>query len=279
MPELPEIETLARSLEPIVGGPRITSVRAHRADVIRTRSGSDPTTRELLAGGKVGGLVRLGKQLAIIGETGSVICVHLGMSGQLLHISIADQTKRTHVHVEWRLSDGSKLLFRDPRRFGGLWCFPSLASLHEERWSELGPDALTIRTAQLRGALAGSSRAIKAALLDQRAVAGVGNIYADEALHRAGIHPHRPCTTLREDEWKALASAVRSVLRQAVFRGGSTLRDYVDSGGRAGGFQAEHRVYGRGGEPCKACKGLIVRTVLAQRSTCHCPSCQPERVQ
>lgn len=279
MPELPEIETLARSLSPIVDGPRITSVRAHRADVVRTRSGSDPTPRELLVGGKVGGLVRLGKQLAIIGETGSVICVHLGMSGQLLHIPAADRAEHTHVHVEWRLADGSRLLFRDPRRFGGLWCFPSLASLHEERWSELGPDALTIRTAQLRGALAGSSRAIKAALLDQRAVAGVGNIYADEALHRAGIHPHRPCTTLREDEWKALASAVRSVLRQAVFRGGSTLRDYVDSGGRAGGFQAEHRVYGRGGEPCKACKGLIVRTVLAQRSTCHCPSCQPERVQ
>jgi formamidopyrimidine-DNA glycosylase len=199
------------------------------------------------------------------------------MSGQLLHMKHGDPPPANHVHVSWQLSDGTSLHFRDPRRFGGIWCFPDIGSLRETRWSSLGPDALTLTTAELRGALGTSARTIKAALLDQRAVAGIGNIYADESLHRARINPHRACSTLTPGEWRTLAGSIRAILARAVERGGSTLRDYVNADSTPGGFQAEHRVYGRGGKPCTACRTELVRSIIAQRSTCHCPICQPDQ--
>lgn len=180
-----------------------------------------------------------------------------------------------HVHVEWAFDDGSRLIFRDPRRFGGLWCFASLEELRATRWHALGPDALTITAKQLRGALSSSARVVKAALLDQHALAGVGNIYADEALHRAGLHPLRVCASITDEGWRALGVAIRAVLREAVVSGGSTLRDYRTATGEAGGFQARHRVYGRAGEACRRCRGVIERLTVAQRSTHMCPVCQP----
>jgi formamidopyrimidine-DNA glycosylase len=276
MPELPEIETLRRGLSPVLSGWRVTRATLRRPDFARTRDGRRPTKDQLLAGDRVVELHRLGKQLAIEGESGSVLCVHLGMSGQLFHLPAGLRpVQRDHVHVEWVLEDGSRLLFRDPRRFGGLWCFPSLDELRETRWDALGPDALTVTAKQLREALNGSARAIKAALLDQHALAGVGNIYADEALHRAGLHPLRACRSVTDDQWRALGRAIRAVLRQAVGSGGSTLRDYRTATGESGGFQSRHRVYGRTGQACPRCRGVIERLVVAQRSTHMCPVCQP----
>ena len=276
MPELPEIETLRRGLSPVLTGRRVTRVILRRSDFARAGAGKRPTRRELLAGDRVVEIHRLGKQLAIEGGTGCALCVHLGMSGQLFHLPTGvEPEKADHVHVEWSFDDGSRLLFRDPRRFGGLWCFGSLDELRASRWDALGPDALSVTARQLRGGLSRSSRAVKAALLDQHALAGVGNIYADEALHRAGLHPLRVCRSIANEEWRALGRAIRAVLREAVGSGGSTLRDYRTATGESGGFQSRHRVYGRAGEACRGCHGVIERLIVAQRSTHMCPICQP----
>jgi formamidopyrimidine-DNA glycosylase len=164
--------------------------------------------------------------------------------------------------------------FRDPRRFGGLSAWPSFESVVRAWDDTLGPDALDIDAGRLRAALAGR-RSVKAALLDQRAIAGVGNIYADESLHRAGIDPRMRCTRLREHDVKALASAIQSVLGDAVRRGGSTLRDHRAADGSPGDAQQDHQVYGRAGLPCLRC-GTPIRTCrLAGRTTAWCPRCQP----
>lgn len=278
MPELPEIESLRRSLEPRLLHRVIRRAELRRPDFAQLDTGAAPKPRNLLAGDRVVSLHRLGKQLAILGASGRVMCVHLGMSGQLLHTQPGQVAPADHVHVRWTLDDGARLHFRDPRRFGGLWLGRDLDSLRTHRWNALGPDALTITPKQLEAALGGSSRSLKAALLDQRALAGVGNIYADEALFRAALHPLTPCRAVTRDEWAALARSTRAVLRDAIRRGGSTLRDYRDANGDAGGFQTRHRVYGREGLACVACETPIVRILVAQRSTCWCPSCQPEPV-
>lgn len=184
----------------------------------------------------------------------------------------------THTHALWTLrskTGGTTLLFRDPRRFGGLRALPSPAAL-DSHWQELGPDALAITGDELKARLRGS-RALKPTLLDQRVIAGVGNIYADEALFLAGIHPTRRVSSLRPSEIVRLADSIRSVLKASIQAGGTTLRDYADAGGRPGGFQASHRVYARGGLPCALC-GTPLRTILlAQRSTTFCNTCQPVR--
>ena len=280
MPELPEIETLRQGLEPVLLGRRASRATLHRADYARSLERRRVSRRDLLAGDRVVELHRLGKQLAIEGESGSVLCVHLGMSGQLFHLPKGGRPVQTdHIHVEWTIEGGSRLIFRDPRRFGGLWCFPSMDDLVATRWGALGPDALTVTAPQLRKALSRSSRAIKPALLDQNALAGVGNIYADEALHRARLHPLRRCDALDREAWGRLGRAIRGVLREAVTSGGSTLRDYRDATGAPGDFQWRHRVYGRTGEGCRRCGESIQRLMVAQRSTHMCPVCQPPETE
>lgn len=275
MPELPEIENLKRTLEPVLIGRNVEKTVLRRSDFAQTHTGRDVRPLDLLRGDRVGRLERLGKQLAIVGESGRAMCVHLGMSGQLFRVERGAEPERgDHVHVEWLLEDGSRLLFRDPRRFGGLWLFSDLDRLRTSRWAGLGPDALTVRAKALEKSLGGSTRVIKSALLDQRALAGVGNIYADEALFGAGVHPLSRCASLSSEQWKAIASAIRSTLRAAIRSGGSTLRDYRDGEGRAGSFQSLHRVYGRSGTACDVCAEEVVRETVGQRTTCWCPVCQ-----
>lgn len=274
MPELPEVESVRRALTPVVGVP-ITGVRVARRDVVRDdlarrRGRLDPAA--LLAHDRIASTARRGKQLALIGASGRVVLIHLGMSGQILVLDHAAPTG-AHAHVHWTLADTRRVVFRDPRRFGGVWLLPDRAAL-EQRWSELGPDGLTITADQLAAALARSQRPVKAALLDQAAVAGVGNIYADESLFTASIAPTRPCGTLTPGDWDRLARSVRAVLAAAVEARGSTLRDYRLPDGSAGGAGLAHRVYGKSGHPCPICGGPIARLVLAQRSTCWCPTCQ-----
>lgn len=227
---------------------------------------------QMLAEAQIRHIDRRGKLLAIIANDGRALGVHLGMTGQLLWSPAGGRLPKDHVHATWRLDDGSRLIFRDPRRFGGLWLAASRNELPP--WQGLGPDALSLRPADYPSLLARTRRPIKAALLDQSLLAGVGNIYADEALHEAGIHPRTIACELDSHRATALGRAVARLLAQAVEAGGSTLRDYRGAEGQPGAFQLQHRVYGRGGQPCLGCGQTLESGVLGQRTTVWCGACQ-----
>lgn len=271
MPELPEVETLRRSLIPRLVGRTINTATLHRRDVLTLPQRGRVLPEHLLVGGTITEIRRRGKQMAIIAGDQRVLLVHLGMTGQVRHARTPEREK--HTHATWTLDDGSHLYFRDPRRFGGLWFLRTTVAL-EERWSELGPDALTVVGEAISVTAANSRRAIKAVLLDQAVLAGVGNIYADEALFESGVSPRRLATRIRPEEFDRLAVAIRGVLERAIKAKGSTLRDYRDAAGQAGEAQAGHRVYGRAGMPCLACGTVLSRLTLAQRTTVMCRRCQ-----
>ncbi len=285
MPELPEVESVRRGLEAAIVGLTVTRVRLLRPDVVSGRR----TPGALLLGATIERLERHGKQLAVVarrGDEAPTLCIHLGMTGQLLleeELSGHRAARRDHVHARWSLAragDGrgaaTTLMFRDPRRFGGVWTFDSEESLRRQRWRRLGPDALLAsdpddpRLVRLWR----SARAIKAALLDQSLIAGVGNIYADEALFRAGVRPRRRASTLTGEERARMLLALGEVLSEAILAGGSTLRDYRRPGGDPGSFQVRHRVYGRSGEPCVSCRMPLVAAIVGQRTTVWCKRCQ-----
>ncbi|HYE02995.1 MAG TPA: bifunctional DNA-formamidopyrimidine glycosylase/DNA-(apurinic or apyrimidinic site) lyase [Phycisphaerales bacterium] len=291
MPELPEVECVRRSLEPLLAGARVLRAELLRPDIVT----GPARARDLLQGTEAVALRRHGKQLAILGRPGRrggpaprdrearVLLVHLGMTGQLMLLPAGASPERPgHVHARWRVRrpDGTEhlLVFRDPRRFGGLWTFRSVAEL-EVRWSGLGPDALELSARDLSTALAGTTRAVKAALLDQRVAAGIGNIYADESLHLAGIHPAARSDRLRAGQVRALARAIPAVLRRSIRAGGTTRRDYTDGLGRAGRAGRRLAVYGRAGAPCLSCGTCLRESTVAQRTTVHCPLCQPLRAR
>jgi formamidopyrimidine-DNA glycosylase len=286
VPELPEVETLRRSLEPVLVGQTVDSVRVLRRDVVvapgdppggasRQRAPFTPaplTPELLLDRAAIERLERRGKQLALVAADGRSVIVHLGMTGALLHTHEPRPRRHPpHTHIVWRLAGGSALRFVDPRRFGLVRAAPDG---HANLWRSLGPDALSLRATELRTRAARTRRAVKAALLDQSFVAGVGNIYADEALFAAGIHPARPADTLVREETNRLACAIRRVLRDAIARGGSTIRDYRDASGAPGSYQSRHQVYGRAGDPCRRCRTPLTGTRLAQRATVFCSVCQ-----
>jgi len=299
LPELPEIEVLRQSLAPLLVGARLEVVRVGRHDMRsrgrgrllaappggeRRAGGSRAPGRpwmdraSLLHGALVKALHRHGKQLAIEAADGRVLVVQLGMSGQvLLEGEGLPAVPRTHRHVEWRVQPrrgaAVGLVFRDPRRFGGVHAAPSLRDLRADAWRDLGPDALRIQARTLATALA-SARPIKAALLDQECLAGVGNIYADEALFHARIAPRTLARSLKGADIARLAAGIRLVLAKGVRLGGSTLRDHRSAMGALGEAQRWHRVYGRGGLPCLRCGAPLRSTRLAGRATVHCPGCQ-----
>jgi formamidopyrimidine-DNA glycosylase len=186
---------------------------------------------------------------------------------------------RNHRHVVWTLDSGRRLVFRDPRRFGGIWTFDSQPALLAARWASLGPDALAITPRRLREALGATARPIKAALLDQSLIAGLGNIYVDELLFRCRIHPLTPADRLAADHCAAdgprrLVAAMRRLLHSAIARGGSSVRDYVNANGSRGRFQQRHHVYGRAGLPCRRCAAPLISRPVAGRTTVFCPICQ-----
>ncbi len=264
MPELPEVETVRKSLEPGLVGRTVLRAVVRRRDIITPRGTDRP-----LAGRTIRALIRHGKQLAIVDRSGCALVVRFGMTGGL---TLSPSPRHpAHTHAAWLLDSGIRLRFIDARRFGGLVYAPEGPG---PLWARLGPDALNIRADVLRRRLSGSRRAIKAALLDQHTLAGVGNIYADEALHAAGIHPVRPAGDLTPAEVRSLAGAIREILRAAVDAGGSTIRDYRDGTGQAGSFQMKHTVYGRGGRPCTRCGCGLEQGLVAQRTTVWCPVCQ-----
>jgi len=280
MPELPEVENVCIGLNRSVVGQTVARVSVRRADVVRGLC----RPRNLLRGQAIQRIDRLGKQFALVGKrsvggeaSGSpaCVCIHLGMTGSLRFYPSGQRLKPdNHTHIVWQLEGGGKMAFRDPRRFGGLWTFDSVASLEASRWSKLGEDALTITPGKLHAGLTTTRRAIKAALLDQAVVAGLGNIYVDELLFGCGISPLRPGSEVSRPDSRLLVRRMRALLAKAIRLGGSTLRDYVNATGQSGGFQGQHQVYGRSGETCNICGKALVSTTIAGRTTVYCPGCQ-----
>jgi len=285
MPELPEVERVRQALAATLPGRTIAAVRLARADVVRGPADG----ASLLSGRRVKRVVRRGKQLALVGEAGDgrepVVCVHLGMTGSLVcepgrlgpGPAATPAVAPLHTHVVWHFTEGGTLRFTDVRRFGGLWVFPDWRALEQQRWHRLGGDALTIQPRALHRRLQRTRRAIKTALLDQQVIAGLGNIYADELLFAARLAPTRPADTLSLPRLQRMVRQMRRLLGQAIDAGGSTFRDYVDAAGQPGGFQNAHRVYGRAGRPCRRCATPLAASLVAGRTTVHCPRCQPER--
>ena len=270
MPELPEVETTRRGLAPLVVGRRI------RAAIVRNRAMRQPVPRRLpqvLAGTTVRALTRRGKYLLFDCGAGTLI-LHLGMSGRLWVVRDG-APPATHDHFDLVLDDGTVLRLRDPRRFG-LVLWQAGDPLAHPLLANIGPEPLSagFDGATLHAATRNRSSAIKNVLMDSHVVAGVGNIYANEALFRAGIDPRTTAARLSRERCERLVEKIRETLEHALVAGGSSLRDYVGSDGMAGNFQSQFRVYGRAGEPCPRCGKSIREIRQGQRSTFYCPKCQ-----
>ena len=277
MPELPEVETYVRELEP-----ELCDQQIRRANVYWERIIAEPSAQEFaraIVGQRFAHFGRRGKFMLIGLAGANTLIVHLRMTGKLQIVPGALQADK-HTHVVFDLEDGRSLHYRDPRKFGRMWLVPD----PEPVLRRLGPEPLSVNfTPQVLGAkLVGRTASIKALLLDQSIVAGVGNIYADEALYHARIHPALRGGTLEDEEVELLHGAVQMVLQRGIeYRGsslgGSSLQNYMRPGGAPGGFQEEHRVFRRTGLPCYRCNTPIERITLSQRSTHFCPTCQPIR--
>jgi formamidopyrimidine-DNA glycosylase len=261
MPELPEVETVVRTLRPGLVGRKILNAEFGQLRVLR---GLPSDTAEALRSQKVLAIERYGKFIAIRLERGCLI-VHLGMTGKLL--LDAEPTKWTH--AVFTLDKGT-LSYDDPRQFGRIEYGPDLPA----RVAALGPEPLEVTVEDFASRLKARKSPIKAVLLNQAVVRGVGNIYADEALFRAGIRPKRMAARLKAAEVRKLWDAMREVLTEAIESRGSSVSNYVDAEGNKGSFQNSHRVYQRTGEPCVVCARPIARIVVGQRSTHYCPNCQ-----
>jgi formamidopyrimidine-DNA glycosylase len=295
MPELPEVETVRRGLEAAMHGERITRVEVRRPD-LRWPLPRDFAQR--LRGKQVMGIGRRAKYILVDLSSGDVLLMHLGMSGSF-HVFLGqpkDKDKHLgryyherskhlpHDHVVFHLASGATVTFNDPRRFGSMKLVPRGELDHEPLLRGLGPEPLgnAFDAAMLASACRGKKTSLKAALLDQCVVAGLGNIYVCEALHRAHLSPKRRASTLAERNGAPnhratrLVDGIRTVLAQAIKDGGSSLRDHRLTDGELGMFQHHFRVYDRAGERCRTegCKGSIKRIVQNGRSTFYCPVCQ-----
>lgn len=301
MPELPEVETVVRGLRPHLPGRRIVRVELGKTDFM-----DDPAALEReLPGRRIADVTRAGKYIRValeahrrpaLSETkghpggdrhpqakpeqtparrrpydAPQLIIHLGMTGRL-GVHRAGEPLPKHTHFIATLDDARELRFTDPRRFGQI--FLTNDGDAAEWLAPLGPEPLEVTAAEFRARLAGRDARIKSLLLDQRFLRGVGNIYADEALWRARIHPLRRAGSLTRAAAAKLRSAVQRVLRKAIARGGSSISDFLNAEGRPGSYQREHCVYGREGEPCLRCRARIQRIVVAGRSSHFCPRCQ-----
>jgi formamidopyrimidine-DNA glycosylase len=277
VPELPEVETVRRGLQRHLVGSRVVDVEVGRQRVVRR------TSREALVAGLTDTVVldadRRGKYLLLPLDSGESLMIHLRMSGQVL-LAAPGASPPRHTHVVMHLGDGRMVWFVDPRTFGEVVVFdPDHMEVELPELARLGVDPIAepFERSTLRRALGGSARALKPLLLDQRVIAGIGNIYADEILHDARLRPDRPASSLDSRHVARLHRSIVGVLSAAIEAGGSTLRDaqYVDLMGDGGSYQDEHRVYARGGLRCTTCgRGWIRRVVTAGRGTHFCPVCQ-----
>jgi formamidopyrimidine-DNA glycosylase len=274
MPELPEVETVRARLAPVLTGRRLD-----RVDILDTRlvRPFEPlAVAAELEGERIEAVERRGKYLVFRFESGRSLLIHLRMTGSLRHARAGSLADDPHRRAVVRLDDGSDVAYRDVRRFG-TWLLLEPGELEPYLDRRLGtePFSPSFTSRRFGERLAGRKAPIKAVLLDQRTLAGMGNIYADEALWRARIHPLRPAGDLAPDETKRLHGGVRRALEAGIARQGATLRDYSTPDGGRGRMQHEFKVYGRGGEPCDRCGTPIEKTRVAGRGTWYCPSCQP----
>jgi formamidopyrimidine-DNA glycosylase len=273
VPELPEVETVVRDLRPLLVGRSFTRIEVGKKPLRRRWSRS--WEKQLLSQ-RVEAVGRRGKWI-VIDIADACLLVHLGMTGQFT--VVCDEPRATHTHLVFTLDNQSELRFRDVRRFGSVSLFSSRDALDAFFMdSRLGPEPFDIDPAYWLSALSATKRCLKAVLLDQTVVAGVGNIYADESLFEAKLHPAIPAHRVTRKHATSLRSAVALVLQRAIDRRGSSIRDYVGGDGQSGRFQHEFRVYSRTGEPCSRCRTAIRKITLAGRSTHFCPKCQKNRV-
>jgi formamidopyrimidine-DNA glycosylase len=273
MPELPEVETVRARLAPLLTGRRFERVEITDPRLVRPFEPAEVAAE--LEGERVAAVDRRGKYLIVRFESGRALLVHLRMTGSLRHTS-GEPAGDPHRRALVRLDDGSDLAYRDVRRFG-TWLLLEPGELEPYLGARVGEepfDAL-FTAARLGERLARRRAPIKTALLDQRTLAGLGNIYVDEALWRARIHPLRPAESLDRTELRRLHKAVRAALEAGIARQGSTLRDYALPDGSSGSMQDEFKVYGREGEPCDRCGEALAKTRVAGRGTWFCSSCQP----
>jgi formamidopyrimidine-DNA glycosylase len=282
MPELPEVETVARGLRRVILGRRILSVALGKTDFI-----DDPVAlEEHLPGRKIEAVERYGKFMLLrlspaIAVNGAPrdgdakpasLLVHLGMTGQIAP-SPAEQPREKHTHVSLLLDDGRELRYTDARRFGRI-AYLTESPLAEEL-TGFGADPLEVSKAEFADRMRGRRARIKALLLDQSVLRGVGNIYADESLWKARIHPARVGAKLSQEQAETLHRALQEILRKAIVMRGSSISDFLDAAGEPGEYQRHHRAYGREGKPCYRCKAFIRRGIVAGRSSYFCPKCQP----
>lgn len=277
MPELPEVETVVRELRPRLVGRRIAAVRAGNK---RLRVPWSSSWNTLVAKRQILAVDRRGKWILVTLEENRFLVVHLGMTGQLT-VTPATQPRQSHTHLVFPLDDGDcQLRFRDIRRFGSARVFAKPEGLREFFvGARLGPEPFKLKPGYWKEMLERTQRCLKAVLLDQRVVAGVGNIYADESLFEARLHPARMAGSVRSDEAERLRRAIIAVLKRAIAKRGSSIRNYVGGSGRNGEYQDEFRVYGRTDQPCGRCGVPISCIRLAGRSTHFCPRCQKSKLE
>ena len=264
MPELPEVETVANGVHARVAGQRIESVWTSGKP--QTFKSPESEIAEVLTGARIESVRRVGKTVVVTLDNAAEFLVHLGMTGRLLVSAPAVEVPK-HTHAVLALSGGNELRFVDARRFGRL-------SVRREAYDGPGAEPLTIGEDEFVALFAGRKTPIKAALLNQSLLHGVGNIYADESLFRAGILPRRLAGNLARKRLLKLRAELIVVLKKAIELGGSSVSDYVDADGVRGFFQLEHKVYGRAGEDCRDCGAGLKKIVVGGRTTVYCPMCQ-----
>jgi formamidopyrimidine-DNA glycosylase len=273
VPELPEVETVRRQIAPVLVGARIRQASIFDPRLVR------PFAPDLVAaeleGERVASVDRRGKYLIVRFESGRALLVHLRMTGSFRVVPAGEVAgDAPHLRAVLRLDNGSDVAYRDVRRFG-TWELFEAGELEPHLSGKLGPEPLGPFSARaLAQRLTARRTSLKASLLDQRTIAGLGNIYVDEALWHARLHPLRPARELGGDETESLHRAIRKVLRLGIERQGASLRDYSTPSGDPGGMQHEFRAYGRGGEPCDRCGASIAKTRVTGRGTWYCPRCQ-----
>jgi formamidopyrimidine-DNA glycosylase len=267
VPELPEVETVMRGLRPVLEGRRLTRVEANRADL---RWPIPADLRQRLTGAVVTGIGRRAKYGLVATDRGDTMILHLGMSGR---VRLDPETAEKHDHIVFETEDGRRAVFNDARRFGSVHLVETELLAEHPLIRGLGPEPLE-GALDLAAAFGNRIAPAKALLLDQRVVAGLGNIYVCEALFDARVRPTRAGGRVTRAEITRLEAAIPEVLNRAIQAGGSTLRDYARPDGELGYFQHEFRVYGREGEPCGACGRAIRRIVQSGRSSFYCPACQ-----
>jgi formamidopyrimidine-DNA glycosylase len=272
MPELPEVETVARTLRPRLLGASIAAVWTSGKGLRLARPVDRAALARLSVSARITAVRRKGKYILIDLDRGRAgVLIHLGMTGRL-RLQAASEPRARHTHVVWSLASGDELRFVDPRRFGWVAASQNVDALPEV--AQLGPDALAeLKVFRLRDLLAASHAPLKSFLLDQKRIAGLGNIYVCEALFRSRLHPRTPARRAA-GRAAALLRAIRAVLRVALANRGTTMRDFVDSEGRRGENAAALLVYGRTGESCRVCGAPVRRSLDSGRSTFYCPHCQ-----